>query len=555
MMQTTSVTPYSASPAQREGTIRTIDIVSIVLLVALCVVVRVAMLPPPGAWTVAQLTQPRAFPPTYPPSYDEVLNLVMSTGRDDVIKSLPRDTLIRNLSDPTSLDGALPWWQVWSHYTSVSYPPLYVVSLRLWREAFGAGDRVAIAHTIFWSCVALVLTYLVAAHSFGRAAAVVCGLGTAVLLTHHYFGTEIRAYSMLAALATLVLYALVRIHLDGATWTNVGLLALGLLSTMLTHYFAFPVCLAVGIAALCWAGPGRRRRVVGMGLACMVVYAAIWLPFAIRQLQGVRPWEVTFLDRPDRTVFQELMLGAAMPLRFLVEYTPVWNFWWLGAVMFVAPIVLARRHPSLRPVVIPYAAVVCFLLALDIARGTGHIDYIRYAATGASSMLIALVGSAVVLSKRSIAGVVISAAGIVLLAMLGAQPRVLNDAPETWVRARALASAIRPDETLVVVDAHPQHDEMTMIAFVQEIMRIPGVAPRDLILTHRPLSADLLAQVRTSHLRVAVLSTDRPPAELVPGAMPESAVWFPAEYPPKPPHLIAFRCPVPSPTTAPAGGR
>ena len=47
---------------------------------------------------------------------------------------LPQDVLIPDAPNVTSLRGAPPVWAVWNHMDFVVHPPLYCMTLRLWRD-------------------------------------------------------------------------------------------------------------------------------------------------------------------------------------------------------------------------------------------------------------------------------------------------------------------------------------------------------------------------------------------------------------------------------------
>src|SRR5262245_37445172 len=68
-------------------------------------------------------------------SFDEQWHLELSTGRGSIHMTLPLDQLIENAPPTGTLRGAPPWHHVWTSLGEAVHPPLYFITLRLWRAA------------------------------------------------------------------------------------------------------------------------------------------------------------------------------------------------------------------------------------------------------------------------------------------------------------------------------------------------------------------------------------------------------------------------------------
>src|ERR1700733_12526147 len=95
-------------------------------------------------------------------SIDELWHLELSTGRGSQHADLPSDVLIHDAPDMTQLSGGRPWYSVWTHMTGVVHPPLYCLTLRIWRDIFGPSDGVANSLSILCSVIAILLMFLIA---------------------------------------------------------------------------------------------------------------------------------------------------------------------------------------------------------------------------------------------------------------------------------------------------------------------------------------------------------------------------------------------------------
>lgn len=431
-----------------------------------------------------------------PPSMDELWHLTLSTGRGSPFFAYPRDTLVHDVPAWTSMDGAKPWWAVWTNMRDVTHPPLYVTTLRLWRDAFGGSDGVALACSVAWSCAAIVFLFLAVRLAAGRPAAFWAAAVLAVSPAATYYALEMRSYAMLTAEAAAAVWMMVRLTQHGSRWRDVTGLCVVLLAAMLTHYFSVFACLMAGAYTLAIA----RRRWPGVLLAGAItggVYAAIWLPFALQQLHFAREG-IDFLHTEERSWAYLSRLAAALPMRLLAESwsrPPLVVSAAIGVTILIAVIVAAVRRPTVRPFLVWYVGVVGFLFASDVLLRTQQVAFIRYpgAAQPAAAAFVPLIFATLLRGRWAVhvAGVAVCA-GILLM-----QPDALhNDAP-TWTTAVSrIVERIKPGDVLLVsADVPPGKSEYRTEALILEFAHVPGVFPRDAAILYKPISPDLAAQL------------------------------------------------------------
>ena len=166
-----------------------------------------------------------------------------------------------------NIPGLIEWTAVDIH------PPLYYIFLHFWL-ALGDGEvQVRLLSVVFGVC-SVGVVYLMSRRLFSRWVA----LASAVLLAgsplHVWYSQNTRMYTMLALLALLTSYFMVRALLDHKRWAWLAYLVCAIMA-LYTHYYAFFVLLFQNVIVLylLWrrhidrptfwrwiACPGRRRR-------------------------------------------------------------------------------------------------------------------------------------------------------------------------------------------------------------------------------------------------------------------------------------------------------
>lgn len=494
--------------------ITTRHVVLVTLLLAAVIIMRYRQAPVPSTTVPGTF----GFPPTPfvsdPPSMDELWHLALTTGRGAPYSGYRLNELARDVPPAMTLDGAPPWWTVWSHLDSVTYPPLYLQTLRLWRNAFGDSTAVALTYPVAWSCVFMAMVYVIANRLYGMSVAVWASLIVATAQTQIYFGLEIRGYANLACASALLLYTVIRVQRDGATRGNCLLLGGSLVIAMLTHYHALGVGVIAGVLAMVWARTGKRWRVIVAGLGAGAVYAVVWLPFAVRQL-GLLKTDTGFLDYHGSPL-QIIALALQVPLRLLSEETAQSGLATLvGAGLIVGSLWLSRRNAALRPVAIWLGGGVLWMMLMDFAQQTRQVGMIRYAAalSPAAVMIIPALGSAIATKhKRWLVHALgaISVGGCLLLN----HAAIRSDAYTFFQSAQIVAPRMKPGQTLIVYSSRGYLPWAALLDF----LNVPGLFPRDVVLLDKPMTPETRASLRDREAWYIELGRPTNVSEIIPDA-------------------------------------
>ncbi len=447
-------------------------------------------------------------------SFDELWHLASTTGIGDAMSRYRHDIVYPDAVSLTNLAHKQGLWKIWTGMDGILHPPLFLVALRLWREVFGSSDFVAHSFSIVCSLVSIGFIFASARLAMNRAAASFAGLTCAFAMTQVYFAQEVRAYAMMIALASVALWLMTRIELLGATRRCAIALAALTLPLMLTHYFAIGGCLAIGIYGFAYAKPFRKPFVLS-GLASATIYVAIWLPFAIQQLDDLGTGDA-FL-KADQGPMHVILLAAGVPFRLLVERdyqfekTPLFS-----AVIFVLPWFLNRRLAALRPWAIWLCASVLPILALDLARTTVHTAFIRYLAVATPAVPLLFVGVVFATGQRKLAYGFGAALAFVGAIYLYSGARVLLDADDLTEIRRIIEPRFRKGDAIVTCSGRlPAFycDAMTLT-----ITHSDTVFPAPLAVITRPMSKQLVEQLGTRSVWLISGELEVPVEELIPGA-------------------------------------
>ena len=426
-------------------------------------------------------------------TYDELWHLGLSTGRGSPIGQIEPDRVYLDPPRQTLLDGAPPFYRIWTHMDGVLHPPLYVVTLRMWRDVFGGSDTVAQAYSIAWSLVALGFVFASVRLATDRYAAFIVTLAMAVAPTQIYFATAVRGYEMLLGLSAVAVWLMLRIECLRPTRRRALCLAALTLPLLLTHYFAIGAAAAIIAFGFSRAIGHRAAFAFSLAVSAMV-YAIIWLPFALRQIDDIGSGDA-FLKVAHVNAFYESITLLAVPGRLIVD-APTATYFSIagaaGAVLLVAGILASfRGRPRAAiPLTLWLIGTIGFIALLDFTRSTRHSLYIRYfaVATPAVFVLVAVLGHA--MHRRF--GIV---AGGLLLIIAIAVPKpadgVMNDSPDHSMIARTLSHVSEPSEAVLIYNAIGPTDfgDSVFIHCSHE----PGFFPRPMMKLTSPLSPDAAA--------------------------------------------------------------
>lgn len=420
---------------------------------------------------------------------DELWHLAMSTGRANDFTDWPLNELVVTPTSLTSLEAAAPPGSVWAPMRVVLHPPLYMFSLRFWREAFGGGDWMAAMYSAAWSITAILFVFASVRLQAGLGLASCIGLAMALSSLQANLGTEVRSYAMMMGLAAMAVWQMVRIEMNGATVGRAWALGLTLCPLMLTHYFAAGTCAAVcvwGLARL--RGPMHWHFVASVATAA-ICFAGLWLPQALNQLNELGAGDAYLAT--DQPFWRESLLsGIAMPLR-LFAYVAIRKVAMAVSLLLVAVTVAGVwRRPALLPWLVTLSMPIGMLLALDALRSTHHTFFIRYAAASAVALPAAPVLAAAAL--RPAAGHVLGLAFLALAAVgLGAPREIGSPAFHHMPKSFLPTISTAPSDTPIAAFMPPRKNTFYATAMLLEWSHVPGFFPRPTMLLASPQQKDL----------------------------------------------------------------
>jgi hypothetical protein len=322
-------------------------------------------------------------------TFDEMWHLELSTGRGSEHVDLPTDVLISDAPDVTSLSGARPWYSVWTHMSGVVHPPLFCLTLRIWRDIFGSSDAVARSLSILYSLIAIALMFFAAMQINGFTIAAWAALIFAVSPTQFWIGEQVRAYAMLQAMGMASVLALLRLEKSS---TIQAALALGLcvLGMMLIHYFAISGAIAIA-AYVCIRFRGKKLRLALGALAiAAVVYAIVWLPFMWKQRDAMNAANSWLMEPSPQHVILTFVRLAVWPWKSAVNYVGDQPWPYLSSLVLILPIFMLRRRPGLLLWYLWVWSTLGLLMGLDLIRGTKHLSLARYVSLAAPGMFVLL---------------------------------------------------------------------------------------------------------------------------------------------------------------------
>lgn len=386
-------------------------------------------------------------------SWDENWHMALSTGQGSPQLLYGREMGEGiNVPSPTLLRDDRPWWTPWMSMRGVVHPPLYVSVLRIWREVVGEGDIAAQWLSVVCSLGAIVLTWHAGRTSISPAAGLWAALVMAVAPTQVFMAQEVRGYALLLLLGCWALSAAARIEERGYSRVRAAELSAAALGMMLTHYFAIGACIAIALWAIFRPNRGAMLRIFGWLALSAILYAIVWLPLAVLQLDAAREATQLWLTEPTgRPVPAAMFRLASTPVRLLAEM-PMGNAGvGVGVVVMLGMVYPLYRDRRLILYGLWFVCVIGLLVGLDVSRGTRHLAFIRYALLASPGLYLLACGAAWV--TRPIIGHVAGGLAVVAGLMLSSTAYV-PDGPDY----RLLRAAI-----VELRDAAGPHDQPALV--------------------------------------------------------------------------------------------
>lgn len=421
-------------------------------------------------------------------SLDEIWHLGTTPGHGNALGTFPTDVLLDGLPSKTTLVGAAPIWRVWFGMDGVLHPPLYILTLRIWRELVGQSDFIAQLYSTLWSMIAIGFLFATARLAMNRWVALLISAAWAISQTQMYFAQEVRSYQMLIGLATITLWLMTRIELFGSTRRRAIALAAMSFPLLLTHYFAAGAVLAIGIYGLVRL-KGHRIAFVLTAIAFAGLYLGTWVPLAVRQVAYLYTGD-EFLEDKKLSLGIELLRLLCAPWRTLCDVG--FNedrMTLLAGTLLVLPLFFIRRFKPLLPWIIWLGSVLLAVALLDMVRGTKHLIFVRYFASASPAVPLLAVGIAWAI-ERNVAYV----AGIALLILVvfgvRAEERISVDSPYHSDARNYVRDHIAPDEGLLIYSGLMPKVYVDQVSL--SCSHSPAFQHRPTVLMTRELSPELI---------------------------------------------------------------
>lgn len=310
---------------------------------------------------------------------DELFSLEASSGRSLVHSSVPAGVLLDPPPSLTSLEGAPPWWDVWSAMRHFAHPPLYFLLLRGWREIFGDGETALRSLSLIAALLGLLALHDAVRTLHGETPARWATLLMAVAAPQIRYGQEARGYTLLLALVLAAAAALARIEAHGPAPRRVAALGGFAFLSAFTHYYALGALAGLaGYGVLRLRGAARRRMLLAFGLAGAVFLAA-WGPILWQQRDQAEA-KVGLMDPLSGHLERTLVRLAGLPLPMLtagepdVPEAPPWG----GLLLLLAVPLALRRRPRALIWCLMAAGVAALVTAVDLAFATRQLAVVRY---------------------------------------------------------------------------------------------------------------------------------------------------------------------------------
>lgn len=454
---------------------------------------------------------------------DEAWAAEVAVGRGSPHASPPVGVVTDPAPHWCDLAGAPPPWHVWTHLAA-THPPAYSVLLRLWEHLIGTGDADERALSAVASTLAVLVLYDAVRVRSGRGPAFWAGLLMAVASPQVEYARLTRNYALLTLAAVALADAVARVEAYGPTRRRTVGVAAATAAVLLTHYFGFGVVAAVAAYAVAYLRPPARRSTVLAVTIGVAVFAVAWLPMVFGQrslLSGDDP-ATDFLrhDLPDH-LWQTAVRVAVAPLSMLFEpRTTAVPYAAAGAVLYVLPLAVAgRRGGGLAFWGLWLCATVGQLAALDLARGTTHLHFVRYVLP-AGPAVFALVPTTLSAAARRlrpgwgwVAHAVPAAAALAAVAALPDVYRTWRADPAEMVAALAppLSSA-----DLLVLAGPPRQLQFVGGQYLL-LDRYLGPVPCPVVFLTAPADATVRARLRTCRRAWLFTSDEAGPTPYLPG--------------------------------------
>jgi uncharacterized membrane protein len=247
-------------------------------------------------------------------------------------------------------------------------------------DAFGDSDFTIRFLSLVFSLLAIVFFFDAVRHAHNERIALAACLIMALATPQIRYTQEARQYTMGMMLELIGLCAIIRMERFGVTRARLWALGISVFAMMVTHYFCFPICLAMGLYCLVVFRGAERRRVIELFIATAIIFTCVWGPFFWYQRAQFQHSEYYWANDLTPGHYGRILFYSALaPLRLILEPRQSdQKFAILSAVIFVIPFFLFRRNPRMLLWGLLVLLPVLFFDVLDLKRGELNIAQVRY---------------------------------------------------------------------------------------------------------------------------------------------------------------------------------
>lgn len=289
------------------------------------------------------------------------------------------------------------------------HPPLYYWLLNLWVRVFGDSEAALRALSAIWGILLVWLVYQIAVRLFDRRTALIATLFAAINPFLIYYSQEARMYAMLAALAALLYYGLVRFILhesivlaaDGTSKSisfsglATGIVVAASIAGLYTHYTFVAIVGLATLLYLFWVANSRRRgfvkiRLLHWGLL-LIVIVFFYLPWARTAITQLTSWPRTGVAVPLSDALSQILTLLALGPVTPIEPGSAWmTIFLLLFILGLWPWVRANgRRAHWLSWLLPLLAILV-PIAMVLAGGLYKGSYLKFLLVAAAPFCILL---------------------------------------------------------------------------------------------------------------------------------------------------------------------
>jgi mannosyltransferase len=319
------------------------------------------------------------------------------------------------------------------------HPPLHELLVWLWLRIGGSGEIWLRSSSVVFGVATIAVVFALARDLFGRGAGLLAALLLALHRTHVWYSQELRSYSLLWMLDTLIVWGAWRFVSGrrGAAW----LYGISAAVALYTHYQS-------GLVIACVAGWGafalarEPRRLLGW-LSVHVAIALAFMPQLPTFMQQLhRNQDQHWVQPPHAADLVELLRQYAFGLPLLV----------IPAVVLAMLTLLRARHRR-GAILLLAAALPVIALSYVATQHGAHLFTQKYMEFALPLWCALLAGGVVAIGVN-----VLQIGASVVLALIAARSlrahAPLEEAVELRLAARDLSMVVTPKDLVIHADTH-----------------------------------------------------------------------------------------------------